>query len=701
MEPFSPSTPLVALEAAAIDTETTGLDERKARVVQLAAIKLRGGRILPGRRFQALINPGIPIPPLSSAVHGIRDADVTDAAPFDSVWPVFQEFTGPRAFIGYRTGFDVAILRRECRLAGVQWIDRPQFCIRALSRIAAPPSLSNTSLENLCDWLGITIEGRHTAMGDAVAAAKVWAKLIPLLRKKGIRTAGEAISAGAELIASETRETMRLALTETDMPPLPDDQPLVRIDSYPYRHRVSHVMSAPVVFVDPAATIQEAARLLAEQRVSSALIDAQGGVGIITERDLLRAFAVLEPGSSEVRVTELMSRPLHTIAEDSYLYRAVGRMNRLGIRHLAVTDTFGKVVGMLTPRNLLRERATEAIILGDEIEMAPNAAALAAARAKLNEIAAHLLAEGVEASVITAVISGEICALTKRAAEMAERRMKAEGKGRPPARYAVLVLGSGGRGESVLAPDQDNAIVFEQGASGGPEDLWFAEMASYMADLLDEAGVPYCKGGVMARNPAWRKSLEDWHVTIDGWIRHSTPQDLLNVDIFFDAVTVHGDAALGEELWRHACLQAHGSMIFQKLLTEIARDWRPPFGLLGTFRPDKGDRTDLKKGGLMPIFTGARVLSIKHDVQARSTSHRLRGAAVAGAMSAEAAETVIAAHQTIVAAILSQQLKDARKGIPLSNDVATGAMPGREKQRLRQAIKDISILIETIGEARL
>lgn len=701
VEPFSPSTPLVALEAVAVDTETTGLDERNARVVQLGAVKLLGGKILRGGRFDVLINPGIPIPPLSSAIHGIRDTDVAEAAPFSTVWPAFQDFAGGLPLIGYRTGFDVAVLRRECRLAGASWPERPQLCVRVLSRIAAPPSLANTSLENLCAWLGITIEGRHTALGDAIAAAKVWAKLIPLLRKKGIRTVGEAISAGAEMIASETRETSLLAASETDMPPLSNDQPNLRIDSYPYRHRVSHVMSAPVVFVDQQATIQQAARLLAEQRVSSALIDAEGGVGIITERDLLRAFAVLEPSSPEIRVTELMSRPLHTISEDSYLYRAVGRMSRLGVRHLAVTDALGKVVGMITPRSLLRERATEAIILGDEIETARNGAALAVARAKLNTVATSLLAEDVDASAITAIISGEVCALTKRAAEIAERRMKSEGRGNPPVRYAVLVLGSGGRGESVLAPDQDNAIVYERGAPGGPEDVWFAEMAGHMADLLDEAGVPYCKGGVMARNSAWRKSLEDWHATIDGWIRRSRPQDLLNVDIFFDGVAVHGDAALGEELWRHACLQAHGSVVFQKLMTELARDWRSPVGFFGSFRADKGDRTDLKMGGLMPIFTGARVLSIKHDVLARSTSHRLRGAAVAGAMSTDAAETIIAAHQTILAAILGQQLEDARKGVPLSNCVAVGSMSSRHKRRLRQAVKDIDILTDIIGEARL
>ena len=119
---------------------------------------------------------------------------------------------------------------------------------------------------------------------------------------------------------------------------------------------------------------------------------------------------------------------------------------------------------------------------------------------------------------------------------------ESEGLGPPPVPYAVLVLGSAGRGESQLAADQDNAIVYAQGSEGGPEDRYFEALAGHMSGILDAAGVPLCKGGVMARNRDWRKSVADWQATIDGWVRRQRPQDLLNVDIFFDAVPVHGTA---------------------------------------------------------------------------------------------------------------------------------------------------------------
>ena len=206
----------------------------------------------------------------------------------------------------------------------------------------------------------------------------------------------------------------------------------------------------------------------------------------------------------------------------------------------------------MTTRNLLRHRAATAIMLGDEIDSATTPAALASAWARLPLMARNLIEEEVDPRTISAVVSSEICGMTRRAAELAQAQLQSEGVGPPPVAFAVLVLGSAGRGESQLAADQDNAIVYAQGGEGGPEDRYFEALAKHMNETLDTAGVPLCKGGVMARNRDWRKSVADWHATIDGWIGRQRPQDLLNVDIFFDCVPVHGTASLGEAVWNHA-----------------------------------------------------------------------------------------------------------------------------------------------------
>ncbi len=701
MEPLSPSTPLISLSACAIDTETTGLDPRKARLLQIAAVRMSGAAIYHGESYASFVNPGVPVPPASTEIHGISDADLVGAPAFGKAWAEFDAFTGASVLIGYRTGFDITTLKRECGLAAIAWRDRQWLCVETLSRLVMPATFAVGSLEGVAEWLGITIEGRHTALGDARAAAGIWAGLIPLLRKQGIQTLGEALTAGAGLINAQSHEVAQMTKGgEADVSGLPPITEAIRVDSYLYRHVLADLMSQPAQYAPADATLRDAARLLIDKQISSVLVESGGKTGIVTERDLLRGLATEQPDRPTV-LADIMSHPLHSLPAGSRLYRAIARMNRLGMRHLAVSGEDGRIAGILTPRNLLRERATEAIVLGDEIDTAPDGAALAAARAKLTPLAKALLQDGMDAYGVCGVISAELCGLTRRAAEIAEARMARDGLGEPPVPYAVMVLGSGGRGESLLAPDQDNAIIFEQGDAGGPADKWFAALGGHIADLLDEAGVPYCKGGIMARNAEWRKSKADWQQTIDTWVRQSRPQDLLNVDIFFDGVPVHGSAWLAEDVWRYAYSRAHSSTAFQKLLTELARNWRSPLGFLGGFRADKDDRTDLKLAGLMPIFTGARVLSIRHQILVRSSAERLRGAAETGALNADAVEDVLSGHQTTLRAILSQQILDANAGVPLSNYVATGKMAAPERRRLREAVKTIATVIDAVSEARL
>ena len=94
------TTPLIALDAAVIDTETTGLDPRSARVVELAMVRIAGGR-LDGTSFRRLVNPGEPIPPAATGVHGIDAATVAEAPAFAAVWPDFSATLGHAIVIGH------------------------------------------------------------------------------------------------------------------------------------------------------------------------------------------------------------------------------------------------------------------------------------------------------------------------------------------------------------------------------------------------------------------------------------------------------------------------------------------------------------------------------------------------------------------------------------------------------------------------
>ena len=480
--------------------------------------------------------------------------------------------------------------------------------------------------------------------------------------------------------------------------------PLASIDSFPYRHRVGDVMSAPVVIVDGGTSLGDALRLLTSRKISSLLVgpgSRASDLGIFTERDVLRALELHGPAALGLTLEGLASRPLQAVQVDDFVYRAIGRMDRLGLRHLAVTDSAGDVVGIVTTRNLLRHRASRAIVLGDGIDRATTVDELREAWGRLSLMAASLVAEDVDPRAVAAVISAEIQALTRRACELAEARLMAGGWGPPPVPYAMMVLGSAGRGESLLAADQDNAIVYATGEPGGPEDRWFAELGRHVADTLDAAGVPYCNGGVMARNPEWRKSVAGWHATIDDWVRRHSPQDLLNIDIFFDGIGVHGDVRLAETVWHHAYDRGAATRDFVKLLSLMAADWKAPLTIFGSIRTDELGRVDLKKGGIMPIFTAARVLSIRHDVRERATPARFEGVAMKGVGSPDDFAAVIEAHRTILGIMLRQQLADAVAGVPLSPRVELARLDSPAQRRLREALGRVAIAADLVAEGRL
>jgi CBS domain-containing protein len=203
--------------------------------------------------------------------------------------------------------------------------------------------------------------------------------------------------------------------------------------------------------------------------------------------------------------------------------------------------------------------------------------------------------------------------------------------------------------------------------------------------------VPYCKGGVMAKNEQWRGSLATWRARIADWIARSNPSDLLSVDIFFDLVGVHGDAALANELWRTAFDAAAGNASFAKLLAEAAGAVEPALTFWGGFSTENG-RIDLKKAGLFGIVTTARVLAICHHLLERSTPARLAAIGGLDRGGRPDLDALARAQALFLDLILTQQLADMRGGMPPSNKVAIKRLSRDQRARLRDALHAVGHL---------
>ena len=691
--------PLASLEAVALDTETTGLDPGKDRIVQVGAVALSGCAVATVEAFDRLVDPGVPIPPSSTAVHGISDEDVRSAETAGEVMPALARWIGSRVVIGYAIGFDLAMLKAEHDRCALAWRPHRSLCVRQLAALFAPGP-ADPSLDAIARWLGVGIDDRHRALGDARAAAAIYAALVPRLAEKGIATLAQAERACLALTPQMDEEAKAgwHPVIAADRVRRTDPHAFARVDSFPFRQRVEDIMSAPPELVEPAMRLREALRHLMDRKISSVFVSSgtDTDIGILTERDIARAIDSFGPGALDETVGRFAARPLVTIPASEFLYRANTLMTVGGFRHLGVVSADGGLVGAISARDLLKQRAGDAVFLAREIDHAEAAADLGKVWANLTRIVGGLAADEVDARIIASVVSRELRALTRRATELAERDMEAEGFGPPPVPFAVLVLGSGGRGESLLAMDQDNAIVYGSGAPDGPEDRWFAELGRRLADILDSAGVSYCKGGIMARNPEWRTDLDRWRAKVGGWISRSQPEDVLNCDIFFDSVPVYGDTALGDGLHREALDMAGNARAFQVALRANAVDFTSPLGLFGRLRLKKG-RLDAKRHGIMPIFSAARILAIQHGIRDRSTPARLNAAGAIDEDSREAISNLVEAHRILLDEILAQQIRDIGRGIPHGNSVAPKEMSAPRQRQFRWALEQVDHVRGVLG----
>lgn len=689
------ATPLIALDAISFDLNTTGDDAAKARITRIGLARIKKGKLVPMAQSLRLAVPGEAPLPDEAEFNGLGRLKRDTYPSLEKVLDAFEAYVGKSLLVGHNVAFDMGVLRTEYERLERRWPGFNAIDVKRLARLVAP-ELLNDALPTYCKWLELPCSDLGSAGATAMATARIFESLVPRLREKNIRTLAEA--------AAASREMMERELGNSEPPSVPlfaDTHRIAQLDSYPYSHSVSEVMTTPQ-FIAGDKTVQDAMAMMIEKRISSIFVkNGTGETGIVTERDLLWAIAERGAGALGDRLAKIMSKPVASVDADAFLYRAIARIEKLRIRHLAVTDAAGEVIGALTPRDLLHQRATAALVLGEDIDGADNSADLGAAWGRLTHVSRSLQSEDIEPRRIANVISAELCAATRRASELAEKSMAADGWGKPPCRYSVLVMGSAGRGESLLAADQDNAIVFEAGEPGGSEDRWFEELGTRMAATLDEAGIPLCKGGVMAKNAAWRHSVEGWHQLINSWVRRQRPEDLLNVDIFFDGIPVHGDRALGDEIRDYAITLGNKAPDFQALLTENARKWSAPFTLIGGFRTEEGGRLDLKKFGLMPIFTVARVLSIKHMIKDRSTPGRFGAVAAKGIGSADDIAGIVEAHKTILGAMLAQQLADAERGIALSTKVSITRLDGDQRSALKKAINEVRTAIDLVSEGRL
>jgi CBS domain-containing protein len=378
----------------------------------------------------------------------------------------------------------------------------------------------------------------------------------------------------------------------------------------------------------PDTPLAQALAGMHRRRVGSVLVvDAKGGLeGILTRTDVLGR-VTLPQLPLHTPISAVMTAPVQGLEEHRTLHDAALAMSRHGIRHIPVLRQ-GRVVNVVSERDLFRRQQLSLKQLGADIRAATDTTAWRQQATRIRAFAHQLLEQGVGARQLTELISQLNDLLTVQVVRgLAVQRGLDLDDAEQGA--AWLAFGSEGRGEQTVATDQDNGIVFAGEASDANRERWRA-LGEAVNQELAACGVPLCKGGVMAGNPACCLSVVEWCDRIGRWIERGEPEDLLHASIYADLRVLTGPAALARPLQLLWSTQAVEANRFQRLMADNALRFTLPLnwrGALETRQADGRPGLDLKRQGTAIFVDAARLYALTRGLAALGTRERLEAVA--------------------------------------------------------------------------
>ena len=376
----------------------------------------------------------------------------------------------------------------------------------------------------------------------------------------------------------------------------------------------------------PATPLADVLATMEESRIGSMPVvdDARRPLGIFTRQDVIGRI-VLPGRPLATPIAAVMSAPPITLPLSATAGDAALMMARRGIRHVLLTDDDGGLAGVVSERDLFSLQRLSVRELASAMQRAPDLATLVQCATDIRALSLSLVAQGVAAGQLTRMISSLNDQIAVRILELTVPRHDLGGLA-----LCWLGLGSEGRSEQTVATDQDNGLIFVSNDEAvAPDDIRrrLLPFAREVNEGLDRCGYPLCKGGVMAMNPRWCASLDEWKASFANWIDRGDPNSLLAANIFFDFRALWGESGLADALREEIAVHATNNPRFLKQMSDNALANRPPInwrGELATAEDTSGvEGVDLKMSGSVPFVDGARILALATGVRATHTVERL------------------------------------------------------------------------------
>jgi CBS domain-containing protein len=437
----------------------------------------------------------------------------------------------------------------------------------------------------------------------------------------------------------------------------------------------------------PGETVRHALEVMRSRSIGSMIVidEARAPIGILTLRDVVDRIA-LEDGALETPIERYMSSPPFTLATTDSTYDAALVMIRHGVRHVILLEA-REVAGVVSERDLFGLQSAGLRQLSTAIRGAHDMAQIEAYGRDIGMLARQLLAQGSATGPLTAFVSSLIDLLTERIVELEFATAGIELD-----RVCWIVMGSEGRGEQTLATDQDNGLIFQVSTELDLESTRsrLTPVCQRINRALDRAGYKLCSGNIMAGNPTWCLSPQEWRARFARWIDSGSPDALLHGSIFFDLRPLAANRALGRDLrqWMLEAVPQNRRFLHQMAVNALGN--HPPVGLFGRLRPAADGSIDLKINGASAFVDAARIFSLASGIDETRTETRLRASGRSLGIASHEIEAWISAFYCIQRQRLKRQASCLDAGREPDNKIEPGRLNDFDRQMLliacRQAL---------------
>ncbi|WP_418641536.1 DUF294 nucleotidyltransferase-like domain-containing protein [Vibrio chaetopteri] len=462
--------------------------------------------------------------------------------------------------------------------------------------------------------------------------------------------------------------------------------------------KVRTLLTRDAPTIERSSSIQNAARVMADEQVSSLLIidpeivesdedDSSPVVGIITDRDLCTR-VLAENLDPQDEVSSVMSTDVISLDHNAYVYEAMLTMLRYNVHHLPVLKN-KKPLGIIETTDIVRYESQNSLLLVSSIFQQQSIEELKALSEQVRDSFVRLVNEDANAHMVGTAMSVIGRSFKQRIIELAEEEL-----GQAPIPYCFLALGSMGRDEQLIVTDQDNAIILDDSYDKAKHGKYFEAFSKFICDGLADCGYTYCTGDIMATNPEWRMTRKEWEACFADWIDDPNPKALLNASIFFDLDGVYGKLKWAEQLNSFIVRRARRNNRFLACLARNALNRKPPLGFFKDFVMEKDGRhnnsINLKRRGTAPLVDLIRVHALAVGSRSTNSFERLDDIHETGILPKGRARDLKDALEFISMVRISHQALDVEQGIEPDNNVEPENLSDFERRNLKDAFQILS-----------